>query len=102
MTASVSGDAEGSEMLAAVFAENFADVWRFVRRRTVSAADADDIAAEVFAVACRRQAELPPGAIILLRLKSETTVGEHRGAGRPLRPLLARGVGWPHPVLDQR
>ncbi len=35
-------------------------VWRFARRRCGSAADADDIAAETFAVAWRRRDDLPP------------------------------------------
>lgn len=35
------------------------DVWRFVRRRTASATDADDVTAEVYATAWRRRADLP-------------------------------------------
>jgi len=47
--------------VADLFNENFADVWRFVRRRTMSSADADEVTAETFATACRRSADLPPG-----------------------------------------
>lgn len=43
----------------ALFAAQFDDVWRFARRRTSSAADADDVTAETFAVAWRRRADLP-------------------------------------------
>jgi RNA polymerase sigma-70 factor, ECF subfamily len=39
---------------------NFADVWRFVRRRVDGTADADDVTAEVFATAWRRRDESPP------------------------------------------
>lgn len=42
------------------FATQFADVWRFARRRTDSAAEADDITAETFAVVWRRRADVPP------------------------------------------
>ncbi len=45
-----------------LFATHFSDVWRFVRRRVASDADADDITAEVFSVAWRRQDQLPTGA----------------------------------------
>jgi RNA polymerase sigma-70 factor (ECF subfamily) len=41
------------------FATQFADVWRFARRRTDSAAEADDITAETFAVVWRRRADVP-------------------------------------------
>jgi len=45
----------------ALFDDHFADLWRFARRRVGSAADADDVVAETFAVAWRRRAELPDG-----------------------------------------
>jgi RNA polymerase sigma-70 factor (ECF subfamily) len=45
----------------ALFDTHFADVWRFARRRCASGADADDISAEVFAVAWRRRDDLPAG-----------------------------------------
>jgi RNA polymerase sigma-70 factor (ECF subfamily) len=48
--------------LEAMFDQHMDAVWRFVRRRTSSAADADDVTAEVFATVCRRAAELPPEA----------------------------------------
>lgn len=47
--------------LRQLFAERFDEVWRFARRRCASSADADDIAAETFAVAWRRRHDLPPG-----------------------------------------
>lgn len=41
--------------------EHLPEIWRFVRRRTDGAEDADDVTADVFAVAWRRRHELPPG-----------------------------------------
>lgn len=52
----------------ALFADQFDDVWRFARRRTNDAADADDVAAETFAVAWRRRADLPEGGEVRLWL----------------------------------
>jgi RNA polymerase sigma-70 factor (ECF subfamily) len=46
------------EQFRALFAENFHDVWSFARRRTGSAPEADDVAAETFAVAWRRRDEI--------------------------------------------
>jgi RNA polymerase sigma-70 factor (ECF subfamily) len=43
----------------ALFDQHFADVWRFARRRCGDAGEADDIAAETFAVAWRRRDDLP-------------------------------------------
>lgn len=45
----------------ALFESQFGDVWRFVRRRCSSGDQADDVAAETFAVAWRRRDGLPPG-----------------------------------------
>jgi RNA polymerase sigma-70 factor, ECF subfamily len=41
------------------FAAQFESVWYFAVRRTRSAAEADDVAAETFAVAWRRRADIP-------------------------------------------
>ncbi len=48
-----------SDEMTALMAADFDDVWRFVRRRTLSRADADDATAEVFAVAWRRYDQRP-------------------------------------------
>lgn len=40
---------------------HLSDVWRFARRRCVSADDADDVTSETFAAAWRRRDELPEG-----------------------------------------
>ena len=44
----------------AAYGEHLAEIWRFVRRRCDGSADADDVTAEVFAVAWRRRHDLPP------------------------------------------
>jgi RNA polymerase sigma-70 factor, ECF subfamily len=45
----------------ALFDANFAELWRFARRRCANAADADDVTAQVYAVAWRRRSDLPEG-----------------------------------------
>jgi len=47
------------ERFSGFFAEHFDDIWRFARRRTDSGAEADDVAAETFAVAWRRRNDVP-------------------------------------------
>jgi RNA polymerase sigma-70 factor (ECF subfamily) len=49
------------EHFGGFFADNFDDVWRFARWRSPSSAEADDVAAETFAVAWRRRADIPVG-----------------------------------------
>jgi len=41
------------------YSAQFADVWRFARRRTETSDDADDVTAEAFAVAWRRRVDIP-------------------------------------------
>lgn len=55
----VGGD-DGAAAFAELFDTTFADMWRYVRRRVGSTSDADDVTAEVYAVAWRRKDELPP------------------------------------------
>jgi RNA polymerase sigma factor (sigma-70 family) len=47
------------ELFRDFYATHVADVWRFVRRRTASATEADDLCADTFAVAWRRRADIP-------------------------------------------
>lgn len=54
----VNRDRSGAERFRRVFDAHLGDLWRFARRRGHSAADADDVTAQVFAVAWRRP-ELP-------------------------------------------
>jgi RNA polymerase sigma factor (sigma-70 family) len=41
------------------YSAQFADIWRFARRRTETGDDADDVTAETFAVAWRRRTDIP-------------------------------------------
>jgi RNA polymerase sigma-70 factor (ECF subfamily) len=49
-----------TDLFKAMFDQHLPAVWRFARRRCESSADADDVAAETFAVAWRRRADAPP------------------------------------------
>jgi len=48
-----------AEQFTALMEQTFDDVWRFVRRRVESNADADDVTSEVYSVAWRRWGVLP-------------------------------------------
>ena len=58
--ASTPENVDPAEAFDAFVRTNFADVWRFVRRRVDGNADADDVTADVFATAWRRRDESPP------------------------------------------
>lgn len=47
------------DRFSAFYSAQFADVWRFARRRTDTGEGADDVVADTFAVAWRRRAEIP-------------------------------------------
>jgi DNA-directed RNA polymerase specialized sigma24 family protein len=89
--------------VADLFNENFADVWRFVRRRTMSSADADEVTAETFATACRRSADLPPGperrlwlfgvARYVLANHRRTLARRHRLSARRTQSATAGATG---------
>ncbi|HRW39699.1 MAG: RNA polymerase sigma factor [Acidimicrobiales bacterium] len=75
----------------ALFADHFDRVWRFSRRRCESAADADEVAAETFAIAWRRRRELPSDDELHLWLYGvarRVVANQRRGAGRRERLLL--------------
>lgn len=82
----------------ALFSAAFDDVWRFARRRTSSATDADDVAAETFAVAWRRRADLPEDKVRLWLFGTARHVlaNQHRGDRRRLG-LGARLAAVPSP-----
>lgn len=61
MDDSTRAHAEDELRFRALFGDHFGDVWRFARRRCPGAAEADDVAAETFAVAWRRRDDLPCG-----------------------------------------
>jgi RNA polymerase sigma-70 factor (ECF subfamily) len=55
----VTTDDRDPQQFRVLFDANFSDIWRFARRRCASATDADDVTAQVFAVAWRRRDDLP-------------------------------------------
>ncbi|MGH9269911.1 MAG: RNA polymerase sigma factor [Ilumatobacteraceae bacterium] len=91
-----------AELLRALFEAHFADLWRFARRRSSSASDADDITAQVFAVAWRRRNEVPPSSQVRLWLfgVARNVLSNHRRAVERQRRLQLRLVenfrGDPH------
>jgi RNA polymerase sigma-70 factor (ECF subfamily) len=94
------------EHFRALFADNFDDVWRFARRRTLTAEEADDVSSETFAVAWRRRDDLPPGAarlwlfgvarLVLANLQRES----RRRARLQLRLAGFRPEPQPAPQVD--
>ncbi len=72
------------DVFRSVFDAHFIDVWSYARRRCASSADADDVAAETFAVAWRRRDDLPPGQerLWLFGVARRVLANQRRGAGR--------------------
>jgi RNA polymerase sigma-70 factor, ECF subfamily len=75
-----------------LFDRHLSDLWRFARRRVGSAEDADDVAAETFAVAWRRRGQLPDGTAARLWLfgVARNVVANHRRAETRRRRLQVR------------
>jgi RNA polymerase sigma-70 factor (ECF subfamily) len=69
---------------SALFDLHFAEVWRFARRRCGGTDEADDAAAETFAVAWRRRDDLPSEDVRLWLLGTARRVlaNQRRSAGR--------------------
>jgi len=84
------------ETFVSLFHEAFADVWRFSRRRCSSSADADDAAAESFAVAWRRRRDVPTAEsrLWLFGIALRVIANQHRSAARQerLRLRLVEGA----------
>lgn len=76
--------ADDTERFAALFDAHFDDLWRFARRRTSSGDIADDVTAQVFAVAWRRRDELPASAerLWLFGVARRVLANERRAATR--------------------
>lgn len=82
------------ERFRALFAADFDDVWRFARRRCASSSDADDIAAQVFAVAWRRRDDAPTDDIRLwLFGVARNLLANHHRSGDRARRLERRLAG---------
>jgi RNA polymerase sigma factor (sigma-70 family) len=74
------------------FRRHYGDVYRFVRRRTPSWADAEDVTAEVFADAAKALDEFEPGATPVLAWL-------YTVARRRLADEARRRAGAPPPVV---
>ncbi|MEJ7583322.1 MAG: RNA polymerase sigma factor [Acidimicrobiales bacterium] len=72
-------------MFRALFDEHFVDLWHFARRRCRTADEADDVAAEVFAVAWRRRDDRPSGddaRLWLFGVARRVLANQRRSTGR--------------------
>ncbi|MEJ7561450.1 MAG: sigma-70 family RNA polymerase sigma factor [Ilumatobacteraceae bacterium] len=87
----MSPDPADDELFRRLFVAHFDDLWRFARRRCPSAADADDITAQVFAVAWRRRDELPgTGVRLWLFGVARHVLANHRRSNERQRRLQLR------------
>lgn len=86
-------DRSEAEQFRRLFDAHFDDLWRYARRRCASRADADDITAQVFAVAWRRRGEVPDTAARLwLFGVARYVVANHRRTAERQRQLHLRLV----------
>jgi RNA polymerase sigma-70 factor (ECF subfamily) len=84
----VTPDPSDDELFRRLFDAHFDDLWRFARRRSPSAADADDITAQVFAVAWRRRDDLPgTGVRLWLFGVARHVLASHRRSNERQRQL---------------
>lgn len=80
-----------------LFDANFDDLWRFARRRCATSSDADDITAQVFAVAWRRRDDLPGDASRLwLFGVARHVLANHRRSDERSQRLRLRLAGAAH------
>lgn len=89
------------ELAEQAFRRHYGQVYRFVRRRSESAAEAEDVAAEVFADAAARLDRFRPGATPVLawlytvarrRLVDEARRRSRRVAAAPVQPAAEYGA----------
>lgn len=75
-------------------------LWRFVRRRCASPQEADDLTAEVFAIAWRRRLDLPPDDEVRLWLfgTARRVLANHHRGGRRRERLHLRLAAQPPPA----
>lgn len=77
-----------------LYVDQFADVWRFIRRRSASSTDADDVVAETFAVAWRRREDLPDDDVRpWLFVVARHALANHRRSGERRARLHERLAG---------
>jgi len=94
----VSPDSRQEDAVALLFAEHSAAVYRFARTR-LSAADAQDVVSEVFAVAWRRRGEGLDEPLSWLLGVARRVVGNHLRANRRRGALLGR-LAHRRPLAD--
>lgn len=98
----MSREPSDDEQFQLLFDASFDDVWRFARRRCGSNSDADDVAAQVFAVVWRRRDDIPADAarLWLFGVARNVLANHHRSGDRARRlelRLLDRSSG----AIDQ-
>jgi RNA polymerase sigma factor (sigma-70 family) len=94
------GEVGASDRFDALFNAHYADLLAFALRRTASRAEAEDIAAETFAVACRRGAAVPDPAIPwLYGVANGLLRNQHRSGRRRLR--LTSKLGAERQILGR-
>lgn len=78
------GDPAQSARLNALFAENYAPVWRLVRRMGLSPEEAADVAQQAFLVTSERVAEITPGTerAFVFQTAYRLCMGERRHLSR--------------------
>jgi RNA polymerase sigma-70 factor (ECF subfamily) len=81
---------EAAERFDALFDAHYAEVLAYALRRTASRAEAEDIAAETFAVACRRGASVPDPAIAWLYGVARGLLRNQQRSGRRRLRLVGR------------
>jgi RNA polymerase sigma factor (sigma-70 family) len=84
----------------ALFDAHYAEVLAFALRRTASRAEAEDIAAETFAVACRRGASVPDPAIPWLYGVANGLLRNQQRSGRRRLRLIGK-LGGERQVLGR-
>ncbi|HET9444584.1 MAG TPA: sigma-70 family RNA polymerase sigma factor [Acidimicrobiales bacterium] len=89
-----------TDRFARVFEAGYRPLLEYARRRTAGVAEADDVVAEVLAIAWRRLDDVPPGAELawLYGVARRVLANERRGAARRRR-LLERAARL-RPVAD--
>jgi RNA polymerase sigma-70 factor (ECF subfamily) len=95
----MSGD---DDTFDALFNDHFAPLWRFVRRRCATGQDADDITAQVFAIAWRRRGDLHADGEVRLWLfgVARRVLANHRRAGARRDRLTRRLHNTPDNHVD--
>lgn len=80
----MTSDSDHVGVFRSLFDATFADVWSYARRQCASPSDADDVAAETFAVAWRRRDDVPPGQerLWLFGVARRVLANQRRGDGR--------------------